>query len=589
MDPRLKRRAFDLTESRFEHDLPPVIQRILLARGISSELELDQRLAKLESPYKLAGIDAAVDLLEQALVSQKSVLVCGDYDADGATATALIIRVLRDTGLKHIDFLVPNRFDFGYGLSPELVELAAESKPDLIITVDNGISSIDGVAAAREKGIQVLVTDHHLPGVQLPQADAIVNPNQPHCEFPSKSLAGVGVVFYLMIAFRARLRTSNWFEKNHRTEPRLEQYLDIVALGTVADLVPLDSLNRILVSQGLKLIQTGRGNPGIKALLEISGRDIGQVKSSDLGFAVAPRINAAGRLDDITEGIMCLLTDDPVIAHQYAMDLQQINQERRQIQDQMQTDADKSLESLRLDETDLPWGYCCYEDSWHQGLVGLVAARVKENIHRPVIAFARSDDGAELKGSARSIPGLHIRDCLERIHSLNPGLIRKFGGHAMAAGLSICEKDFELFSGAFDRAVRAMISEDDLQSVIWTDGELDEANFSIGFVSRLETLLPWGQGIPEPQFQGRFDIIDSRCLKEKHLKMRLADPESAQVLDAIWFNAPAEFLSISRGQIDTVYRLGINRFRGKETLQLQLIHAELVYSDSSKGHRKSST
>lgn len=578
-----------MAESRFENDLPPIIQRILLARGIHSELELDQRLAKLESPYKLSGIDAAVDLLEQALLSQKNVLVCGDYDADGATATALIIRVLRDMGLEHIDFLVPNRFDFGYGLSPELVALAAESKPDLIITVDNGISSIEGIAVAREKGIQVLVTDHHLPGKELPKADAIVNPNQPDCEFPSKNLAGVGVVFYLMIAFRARLRKNNWFEKNHRAEPRLEQYLDIVALGTVADLVPMDRLNRILVSQGLKLIQGGRGNPGIRALLEISGRDVRQVRSSDLGFAVGPRINAAGRLDDITEGILCLLADDPVVAHKYAVDLQEINQERRQIQSQMQADADKTLESLRFDEADLPWGYCCYEDSWHQGLVGLVAARIKESIHRPVIAFARSDDGAELKGSARSIPGLHIRDCLERIHSLNPGLIRKFGGHAMAAGLSIGERDFELFSGAFDQAVRTMISEDDLQSVVWIDGDLDEADFSIDFVSRLETLLPWGQGIPEPQFHGRFDIIDSRCLKEKHLKMKLADTRSSQVLDAIWFNAPAELLTLKQGQIDAVYRPGINRFRGGESLQLQLVHAELVYSDSSRGSRKSST
>ena len=576
MTPRLRKRVFDLSKSRFGEDLSPIIQRVLLARGISSELELDQRLSTLESPETLAGIDAAIDLLEQALVGQKTVLVCGDYDADGATATALIIRILRDMGLEKIDFLVPNRFDFGYGLSPELVKLAAKSRPDLIITVDNGISSIEGVATARKKGIKVLVTDHHLPGPELPSADAIVNPNQTCCHFPSKNLAGVGVVFYLMIALRARLRSSKWFEKNHRNEPRLERYLDIVALGTVADLVPLDRLNRIFVSQGLKLLQKGQGNPGIKALLEISGREVGRVKSSDLGFAVGPRINAAGRLDDITEGIICLLTDDAVTAHQCALDLHSINLERRQIQDQMQADADRSLESIKLDQANLPWGYCCYEDDWHQGLVGLVAARVKDSIHRPVIAFARSEDGTELKGSARSIPGLHIRDCLERVHSQNPGLIRKFGGHAMAAGLSISGTDYELFAEAFDKAVRTMISEDDLQSVIWTDGELHDADFSIQFAAGLETLLPWGQGIPEPQFEGSFNILDSRCLKEKHLKMQLAEIKSAQVLDAIWFNAPPEFLAIDHGKISAVYRLGINRFRGNESLQLQLIHAEQV-------------
>ena len=574
MKPQLKVREFDISNSRFEQGLSPTIQRILLSRGISSDAQLDQRLSTLFPPHELAGINAAVDLLEQALQRQKSVLICGDYDADGATATALVIRVLRAMGLENIDFLVPNRFDFGYGLSPELVAVAAESKPDLILTVDNGISSVAGVAEARKRAIQVLVTDHHLPGSILPDANAIINPNQPDCEFPSKNLAGVGVVFYLLIALRARLRQSNWFEQHQLAEPRLENYLDIVALGTVADLVPLDQLNRVLVSQGLKLLRSGLGNPGIKAILEVSGRDFSQTRSTDLGFAVGPRINAAGRLDDITEGINCLLTDDTLEAHQHALGLHQINLERRQIQDQMQADADQSLETLKLDQTDLPWGYCCFGEHWHQGLVGLVAARIKDSIHRPVIAFARSEDDSELKGSARSIPGLHIRDCLERVHSRHPTLIKKFGGHAMAAGLSIEHSNYGAFCQAFDEAAQELLNEEDLQSVLWTDGELEDTDFSLEFARTLESLLPWGQGIPEPQFQGRFDIIASRCLKEKHLKMQLVKAGTTKVIDAIWFNVPVEYLSVSKGRIDVVYRLEINRFRGSENLQLQIIYAE---------------
>ena len=579
MKPQLKAREFDLSNSRFGPGLSTTIQRILLSRGISSDAALDQRLSTLSPPEYLAGIDSAVDLLEQALKQQKTVLICGDYDADGATATALAIRVLRSMGLHNIDFLVPNRFDFGYGLSPELVTVAAESKPDLILTVDNGISSLAGVKEARKRAIQVLVTDHHLPGSELPDANAIVNPNQPGCEFPSKNLAGVGVVFYLLIALRARLRQSNWFEQQQLPEPRLENYLDIVALGTVADLVPLDQVNRVLVSQGLKLLRSGQGNPGIKAILDVSGRDFSQARSADLGFAVGPRINAAGRLDDITEGINCLLADDPMAAHQYARDLHHINLERRQIQDQMQADADRSLESLKLDHNNLPWGYCCFEEQWHQGLVGLVAARIKDSIHRPVIAFAPSEDNSVLKGSARSIPGLHIRDCLERINSQHPKLIQKFGGHAMAAGLTIETSNYKQFKKAFDEATRELLNEEDLQSVLWNDGVLDDTDFSLEFASTLENLLPWGQGVPEPQFQGRFGVFSSRCLKEKHLKMQLARPGTSKVLDAIWFNVPVELMSLSDGLIDAVYRMEINRFRGSESLQLQIVYAEPVSPD----------
>ena len=578
----------------FASDLPgtltrkqaETIKRILLARGIHSGEDLNLSLGALDKPEGMAGLSAATEILESSLREQKRVLICGDYDADGATSTALLIRVLRQTGLKNIDFLVPNRFDFGYGLSVELVDVALESKPDLIVTVDNGISSIEGVAHARASGIDVLVTDHHLPGAELPNANVIVNPNLPGCNFPSRNLAGVGVAFYLSIALRAKLRESGWFADQGIAEPRLEQFLDIVALGTVADVVVLDRLNRILVAQGLKLIRSGRGNPGIRKLFAVSGRELSTAKSTDLGFAIGPRINAAGRLDDIARGILCLLTDDEQRAHELALEMQQMNLERRQIQDGMMAEAERALkvEETRhqVGDDSLAWGYCCYQDDWHQGLVGLVAARIKERLHRPVIAFARGAENGgcdaqgvvghrELKGSARSIPGLHIRDCLERVASQNPGLIKKLGGHALAAGLTIDETAYEQFSLAFDQAVHSLLSAGDLAAVTWVDGELDNSSLSMDFASYIEGLLPWGQGVPEPQFSGNFEVAELRWLRETHLKLKLSQEGSSQVLDAIWFHAPTDIIKRKQDRFCAVYRPKINRYMGRKSLQLQIV------------------
>ena len=558
------------------------VKRILIARGINSTAELNTSLASLENPKQMKGLDSAAKLLEETLQQQKRVLVCGDYDADGATSTALLIRVLTAMGLKKIDFLVPNRFDFGYGLSVELVDVAAEDPPDLIITVDNGISSIDGVAHARAKGMQVLITDHHLPGPALPNANVIVNPNQPGCGFPSKNLAGVGVVFYLLIALRARLRDTGWFAQQSIAEPRLEQYLDLVALGTVADVVVLDRLNRTLVAQGLKLIRSGKGNPGIRNLFAVSGRDLNTATSSDLGFAIGPRINAAGRLDDISQGIACLLSDEEQSAHELALEMHQMNQDRRQIQEHMLAEAERALpqeEKLEKasDQTSMPWGYCCYQSDWHQGLVGLVASGIKEKLHRPVIAFAKADtEGSEpeLKGSARSIPGLHIRDCLEQVSSGKPGLIKKFGGHAMAAGLSISEASYEQFSTEFDRVVRESLSDNDLEAITWVDGSLDGSCLSLDFARYLENILPWGQGAHEPQFSGRFRVVDLRWLKETHLKLKLAIDGFECPVEAIWFNAPADVVKQAGDSLYTAYRLSINRYMGSESLQLQIVTGE---------------
>jgi len=588
----IKEYPVDESVSSFKTDLPEIIKRILLARGIRSEGGLEQGLGSMDHPGSMAGLPEAVSILETALREQKKVLICGDYDADGATSTALLIRLLSSMGLKNIDFLVPNRFDFGYGLSVELVDVAIKMEPDLIITVDNGISSIAGVAHARAQGIDVLVTDHHLPGESLPWANAVVNPNQPGCDFPSKNLAGVGVVFYLLIALRARLRETGWFSDQAIIEPRLEQYLDLVALGTVADVVVLDRLNRVLVAQGLKLIRSGRGNPGIRNLFAVSGRDLYTATSSDLGFAIGPRINAAGRLDDITHGILCLIADDEQTAHEFALEMQQMNQDRRQIQDHMIAEAERALAkeektNLSQDVDYLAWGYCCYQQDWHQGLVGLVASRIKEKLHRPVIAFAKSDviselDGVdeassthELKGSARSIPGLNIRDCLETVSAQNPGLIKKFGGHAMAAGLSIDESGYEQFAETFDSAVRSKLTDQDLQAITWVDGELNDDNVSLDFARYLESLLPWGQGVPEPQFSANFKVIDLRWLKETHLKLKLTKESSSQVLEAIWFSAPINIVEKPGDSFHGVYRLGVNRYMGREFLQLQIVTGEI--------------
>ncbi|MDX1692342.1 MAG: single-stranded-DNA-specific exonuclease RecJ, partial [Ketobacteraceae bacterium] len=464
----------------FCDDLPPALQRIYAARGITDSREVSLQLNQLIPASRLKGLDAALDLLQQALQEQWDILIVGDFDADGATSSALSVLALRALGAERVDYLVPNRFEYGYGLTPEIVEVARQSNPDLIVTVDNGISSISGVSAAKAAGIRVLVTDHHLPADELPDADAIVNPNQPGCEFPSKNLAGVGVIFYVMTALRTRLQQAGWFSEQGLPEPNMADFLDIVALGTVADVVPLDHNNRILVEHGLRRIRAGRCRPGIKALIEVARRTPGRLVAADLGFAVGPRLNAAGRLDDMSHGIECLLTDDPRHARDIAIELDQLNHNRKSIEFSMQNEALAILNQLQFERDSLPWGLCLYRKDWHQGVIGILASRIKERFHRPVIAFAPGDEG-EVKGSARSIPGLHIRDALDAVAAQHPGLIAKFGGHAMAAGLSLPTQHLETFKAAFDREVRRMLTEDDLTGSVLSDGELHPRELDLPF------------------------------------------------------------------------------------------------------------
>lgn len=574
--PRLNVHNVDLSKANFITPLDRLVQKILVARGIFSDQDLDHRLANMPSPAEMLGMQEATNILVEAIQNNKKILIIGDYDADGATATALAMRLLKALGVSSPSYLVPNRFEYGYGLSKEIAEVALEFAPDLVITVDNGISSVEGVSLLRGKDIQVIVTDHHLPGAELPAANAILNPNQPGCAFPSKSLAGVGVLFYLMVSVRTKLRSLNWFNEKSITEPRLEGYLDLVALGTVADLVPLDHLNRIFVSQGLKLVRSGAGNPGIRAIFEVAGRESGSATSADFGFAVGPRVNAAGRLDDISEGIRCLLEDDYAQARMLALDLHHTNLERRQIQEQMVEEAESIYQQV-LSEQDgvAPYGICCYQPDWHQGVVGLVASKLKESAHRPAIAFAKANpddlNSAELKGSARSIEGLHIRDLLDRIATKYPGLIEKFGGHAMAVGLSISESRYEEFSSRFDLEVRAELGGGDLRKTITSDGELDEQYFNIDFARQLAAILPWGQRVPEPLFHGCFKVNSLRWLKDKHLKMELEPDNQSSVVEGIWFNANPESEVDAGTRLTLAYRLAINEFRGRASLQLVIV------------------
>lgn len=573
---RLKVHMADLSKASFDESTQEIYQRLMVARGITTKACLDHRLSSMPEPNKMKGMETAVELLKEALASDQRILILGDYDADGATASALAVRALKAMGSSNVDFLVPNRFDYGYGLSPEIAEVALKFTPDLVITVDNGISSVEGVQALREQDVRVIVTDHHLPGDRLPDANAILNPNQNGCDFPSKNLAGVGVLFYLMIALRRRLRELDWFEQNSITEPRLESFLDLVALGTVADLVPMDRINRLLVTNGLKRIRSENGNPGIKSLFEIAGRNSAKAVSSDLGFVVGPRINAAGRLDDISEGIRCLLADEASIARELALNLHHTNIERRQIQAEMTGDAINLIDDmLKVESNQLAWGLCVYQPNWHQGVVGLVASKLKENMHRPAIAFAKANtdqaDSAELKGSARSIAGLHMRDLLDRIATKHPGLIVKFGGHAMAAGLSLSETNYDTFAEVFDQEVHAALSEDDFEAVIWSDGELGAEHLSLEFARSLSQLLPWGQALSEPIFHGRFRIQSMRWLKETHLKLVLILEEEERVLNAIWFSAIPSSECVENATVQLAYRLSVNEYRGQESLQLMIV------------------
>lgn len=560
------------------HDLPempgvhPLLNRVYAQRGIADAGELDLALGRLLDPSTLSGLAPAVELLADAVTGGRRILIVGDFDADGATSTALMLRTLRAMGAGQVEYLVPNRFRYGYGLTPGMVELAAERCPDLIVTVDNGISSVAGVADAKRRGIQVLVTDHHLPGAELPDADAIVNPNQPGDAFPSKHLAGVGVAFYVMAALRAQLRTRGWFRRKGLTEPRMADSLDLVALGTVADVVPLDRNNRILVEQGLRRIRSGQGNAGIQALLNVAGRPVADAVGSDLGFAVGPRLNAAGRLQDMSLGIECLLTDDVVAALTGARRLDALNRERRDLEEQMREDARVLLERLDRDRTgkDLPPGLCLYDPSWHQGVIGILAARIKERYHRPVIAFADGPDGG-LKGSARSIPGLHIRDLLDTVAVRCPGLIDHFGGHAMAAGLSLSREKLPAFRVAFEQAASSALNDELLQGEVWSDGPLEARDLTLSTAEALRRGGPWGPGFPAPLFDGPFRVKEWRVVGSQHLKLRLQDMEgSGRPVDAIAFGKADR---APRGDVwHLVYQLDVNTYQGGRSPQLVVEH-----------------
>ncbi len=573
----ISRRVSNQVSVQWPDTLHPRLQSIYAARGVQSVGELERGLTSMLRPQQLKGLEEAVELLVEALEQQNRILIVGDFDADGATSSALAMMALRDMGAADVQYLVPNRFDFGYGLTPEIVEVAKTRQPDLIVTVDNGISSLDGVAAAHAAGIKVLVTDHHLPGAVLPDAEAIVNPNQPGCEFPSKNLAGVGVIFYVMSALRSRLREKNWFQTQALNEPNMGGYLDLVALGTVADVVPLDSNNRILVHQGLQRIRSGHARPGILALLDVAGRSRQRLVASDLGFTVGPRLNAAGRLDDMSLGIECLLCDSPDLAREMAIELDDLNKDRRAIEAGMQQEALKSLESLSIDGDQLPWGVCLYDSQWHQGVIGILASRIKERFHRPVIAFADANE-EEIKGSARSIPGLHIRDALDAVASANPGLLTKFGGHAMAAGMSLRKEDYPQFQQAFDQVVRESLSAADLQAEIFSDGELMPEDMNLSLAYTLREAGPWGQHFPEPIFDGEFFLVQQRIVGEKHLKLVLAlDAQGQHIVDAIAFNVDVSLWPNNGAKkAKLAYRLDVNEFRGRESLQLMVEYIEAL-------------
>src|SRR5690606_14779814 len=553
MQKHIRRRESVDAQTAFSSVVHPALAKIYLSRGIGSEEHLVNELVRLSAPNSFKGLRAAAGLIADSIEREEHILIVGDFDADGATSCALSVLALRAMGAAHVDFLVPNRCEHGYGLTPESVAVAAQRTPDLIITVDNGISSIEGVDAANSAGIRVLITDHHLPGSALPKAAAIVNPNQPQCEFPSKCLAGVGVIFYVLSALRSELRERGWFEKQNRSAPNLADFLDLVALGTVADVVPLDRNNRILVAQGLKRIRAGRARPGIRALLAVAGRDATRATASDIAFAIAPRLNAAGRLEDMTLGIECLLTDDEDRARALAQRLDQLNAERRDIEREMHDEARRILERTRL--ANAPVGVCLYEPSWHQGVIGIVAARVKEQLHRPVVAFARTGDG-ELKGSARSIPGFHVRDALDTVAARHPDVLKQFGGHAMAAGVSIAERDYAAFAEAFDAVARERLDVDALEQVLVTDGELTPDELCLDLADALRDGGPWGQGFPEPSFDGMFELVECRTVGERHLKLRVQPPGIRRQFDAIAFNTPADYPAGSRARL--VYRLDVN-------------------------------
>ena len=567
----------------------PILSSIYQARGIQFNEELQYELKGLLPFHRLYDIDKAATIIADAIERQERILIVGDFDADGATSTALAIRALRQFGAHETCYLVPNRFEYGYGLTPEIVEVALHMQPQLLITVDNGISSLAGVKAAKDAGINVVVTDHHLAADELPNADAIVNPNQPACEFESKAACGCAVIFYVMTAVRIELRSRGWFV--NRAEPNMAQFLDLLALASVADVVPLDKNNRILIDQGLKRIRAGKGIAGINALLKIAGKSAHNLVASDLGFAIGPRLNAAGRLDDMATGIECLLTDNDALAFQYAEELNNLNEERKNIERGMQQQAMTWLQSQRLAQFDqeaehkhLPWGLCLHDPDWHQGVIGILASRIKDKVHRPVIAFANAElaEGLnaqeqlaqqEIKGSARSIPGLHIRDALDLIAKRRPEILTKFGGHAMAAGLSIKLKDYAEFQREFDQVCHELMTEDQLDQIILSDGELKPDDFNLSLAGMIKYAGPWGQQFPEPIFDGQFMIINQKIVGSNHLKLTLGIPGTQQCIDGIAFNIDLdEWTDESCQKITCAYQLDINEFRGMQSVQLMIRH-----------------
>lgn len=559
--------------------VPELLKRIYINRGVTDIAQLDNAAKGLHSYQKLHGINLAVELLFQAIREQKRIIVVGDFDADGATSSALSVLALRMLGSCNVDYLVPNRFEDGYGLSPEVVDQALELGAEMIMTVDNGVSSIEGVRYAKQNGLQVLVTDHHLPGAQLPDVDAMVNPNLQSCAFPSKALAGVGVAFYLMMALCVHMRKAGWFAQQGMAEPKLMELVDLVALGTVADVVPLDENNRILVHQGLQRIRAGKARPGIQALIEVAKRDARRLVAADFGFALGPRINAAGRLDDMSFGVELLLSNNIHAARRMANELDALNQTRKEIEEGMKQEALAFCERLEFGEnTELPYGLALFQRDWHQGVIGILASRIKEKYHRPVIAFADGGDGL-IKGSCRSVPGLHMRDALDLIDTQNPGLILKFGGHAMAAGLTIKEADFTRFSHLFDQVVKQELDEAALKGIILSDGELQPEQFSMHTAEMLRSAGPWGQGFPEPIFDGEFKLLHQKLVGEKHLKLMLeplfkGHPTNIMV-DGIAFNVDLRrWPDASVKTVRLAYKLDINEFRGNQSLQLMVDHLE---------------
>ena len=564
----VSRKVSFATQSQLEREgLHPVLARVFAGRGIRARQELDDALGALLPPTALLNAERAAVLLADAIAAKKRLLIVADYDCDGATACAVGVRALRAFGAI-VDYLVPNRFEYGYGLTPEIVDLAATMQPDMIITVDNGIASVEGVDRANALGIGVLVTDHHLPGATTPRAAAIVNPNQAGCDFSSKHLAGVGVMFYVMLVLRSELRTRGAFAG--RSEPNLGNLLDLVALGTVADVVRLDHNNRVLVSQGLKRIRTGRMQAGMRALFAVTGRDASRAGSFDLGFLIGPRLNAAGRLADMRLGIECLVTDDEGRALNIARQLDELNRERRSIEGDMQAQADAALDALSVGEN---YSLSLFDPSWHQGVIGILASRIKDRHHRPVIAFAHGAEG-ELKGSGRSIAGLHLRDALDLVAKREPDLLLRFGGHAAAAGLTILSTDLPRFTATFEAVVRSLLTADDLAQRIETDGTLEPAYLSLNIAQLLEQQT-WGQGFPQPLFYDRFQVVSQRVVGERHLKLRLA--REGRSIEAMRFNSLASLPAT----VGAAYRLSINEYNGAQSLQLVIEHWEPLAAQAS--------